>query len=176
MAQLLRGSQPREPDPAFVERLRDNLLSPRKRISRRSAFLASIGTLAAGVLAGFGIERAVSSPGTLKPVAGRWIPVARVADVQEGAVLPFSAGAVQGFLLHQNGQYRALSRICTHMGCFLKYDKPDGALLCPCHGAQFDLSGELMSGPGGYGSTIIIPPLPKLHVRVNGENVEIYGV
>jgi hypothetical protein len=33
----------------------------------------------------------------------------------------------------------------------------------------------MISGPGGYGSTTQLPPLPKLHVRVNGDSVEVYG-
>ena len=176
MAQLLRGSQPRQADPAFVERLHDNLFSPHRRVSRRTAFLTSVGTLAAGLLAGIGIERFENRGGTNTPNHGRWIPVANVADVREGAIIPFSAGAVQGFLLHRNGQFRALSRVCTHMGCILRYSKPDQAILCPCHGAEFDLNGTMLSGPGGYGSTTDLPPLPKLNVRVNGDAVEVYGV
>jgi nitrite reductase/ring-hydroxylating ferredoxin subunit len=179
MAQMLRGSQPRDPDPAFVERLRDNLFSPRRRVSRRTAFLTSIGTLAAGVAAGLGIDRLANSGGgssVLKPTLGTWIPVAKVGEVPEGAVVPITAGAVQGFLLHRSGRYQAMSRVCTHMGCILRYSKPDGAILCPCHGAEFDLNGTMISGPGGYSSLTELPPLPQLHVRVNGENIEVYGV
>jgi len=177
VAQMLRGSRPRQADPVFVERLHDNLVSGRKRVSRRAAFLTSIGTLAAGLLGGIGIQRATNGGGSkLTPQAGRWIPVAKVAEVHEGAVLPFSAGAVQGFVLNRNGQYQAISRVCTHMGCFLRYAKADNALQCPCHGAEFDLNGTMLSGPGGYISTTELPPLPTLHVRVNGTSVEVYGV
>ncbi len=182
MAQILRGSRVQPADPNFVERLHDNIFPRSRRISRRSAFFSGIGAMAAGILAGFGIERSVrqnssstadgSWEGGFKN--GRWFHVATVAEVPPGAVHSFTAGHVQGFLLNHNGEYRALSRICTHMGCSLRFAAVQQDFLCPCHGAQFDLQGKLLSGPGGYyGQTL--PPLPKIGVRVKGESVQVWG-
>lgn len=39
----------------------------------------------------------------------------------------------------------AVSAVCTHRGCLIKSKK--GVLMCPCHGAQFDLNGKVINGP-----------------------------
>ena len=42
--------------------------------------------------------------------------------------------------------YLALSTKCTHMGCTV--DPPqNGVISCPCHGSQYDLSGNVIQGP-----------------------------
>ena len=43
--------------------------------------------------------------------------------------------------------YVALSMMCTHQGCTVTYAKGSSNLICPCHGGQFDLNGNVVSGP-----------------------------
>ena len=43
--------------------------------------------------------------------------------------------------------YRAFSAVCTHLGCVVKWKKGRRQFFCPCHGARFDLEGEVMGGP-----------------------------
>jgi nitrite reductase/ring-hydroxylating ferredoxin subunit len=176
MAQLLRGSRGGETAPEFAARLQARLFRHRL-VSRRTAFLAGLGALAAGVVAGLGLDRVVqTAPSTpqepLVGANGRWYPVATLASLPDGAIRPFTAGAVQGFLIHRNGQLRALSRICTHMGCTLRANGAEGVLACPCHGAEFDLQGHF-SNPQEYGRTL--PALPRILTRVRGETVEVFG-
>lgn len=184
MAQLLRGAGDGAPDPPFVDRLRRRL-QPQRRVSRRTAFFSGLGALAAGLLAGFGLDRAVEGTGSAAPNGwseplvtggrGRWVPVVRIADLPEGAVHPFTVGAVQGFLVNERGSVRALSRICTHMGCALQFQRAEQAFVCPCHGAEFDMSGKLTYGPRGT-YHLKLPPLPPIQARIVGEHIEILGV
>lgn len=180
MAQLIRGSASQEPDPEFVERLHERVFPPPLRISRRTAFLSGIGTLAAGLIGGIGLDRlANGSPSKPKwqPLVseknGRWIPVATVAEVPDGAIKAFTAGAVQGFLINKGGNLRALSRVCTHMGCTLTFKQKEQAFVCPCHGAEFNMHGRVNYGPKGYGQPLA--PLPEVQVRLNGQAVEVWG-
>jgi nitrite reductase/ring-hydroxylating ferredoxin subunit len=182
VAQLLRGSRTPSVSPEFVEQLRGRLIPQSKRISRRTAFLATLGTMAAGLAAGIGLDRATngiaSVPvlGALVPYQGRWYRIASMVDLTEGVVLPFTAGAVQGFVMQRHGQVRAISRICTHMGCALNYERSQAVLECPCHGAAFNLAGQLQSGPESYRTgSVIIPPLPEIRSRVRGDSVEVFG-
>jgi cytochrome b6-f complex iron-sulfur subunit len=148
-------------------------------VTRRRAVISGLGTLAAGIVAGIGLERAVE-PGvswTAPPLVGahgRWVPVTRLADLPDGTVHPFAAGAVHGFLVHSDGELYALSRICTHMGCMLDVNREERTFECPCHGAEFDLRGTLRYGPKKYG--LPLPPLPPLRTRVRGETVEVFSV
>ena len=41
----------------------------------------------------------------------------------------------------------AMSAVCTHLGCIVKYSAADSTLLCPCHGAKFDGNGKVLAGP-----------------------------
>ncbi|MGH9346416.1 MAG: ubiquinol-cytochrome c reductase iron-sulfur subunit [Vicinamibacterales bacterium] len=58
----------------------------------------------------------------------------------------------------------ALSSLCTHLGCRVRWDGDRQALVCPCHGGVFDRTGAVTAGP---------PPAPlaKLPARIDGDQV-----
>jgi cytochrome b6-f complex iron-sulfur subunit len=62
--------------------------------------------------------------------------------------------------------YLAFSRVCTHLGCLVKFDKERQEFICPCHAGTFDLDGNVVSGP---------PPRPlrKFAVSVADDNLVI---
>ena len=41
----------------------------------------------------------------------------------------------------------ALSAVCTHLGCIVKWDNTKQQLVCPCHVAAFDVNGNVVGGP-----------------------------
>lgn len=179
MAQLLRGSKSQGPSPEFEERLRVKVLARPDRVSRRTAVLSGLGALAAGIVGGFSLDRSTrSTPPQSEPALvgtnGQWIKVANFSDLAEGAIQPFTAGAVQGFLINRGGHIHALSRICTHMACTLNFHGDEQAFVCPCHGAEFDMRGNVLYGPHKYDQKL--PPLPKIETRVNGQSVEVWSV
>jgi len=51
------------------------------------------------------------------------------------------------------GEYVALSAVCTHLGCIVKWVGDKNQFLCPCHGGQFSPTGAVLGGP---------PPKPLL--------------
>ena len=183
MAQLLHGTQTHTVDPVFKDRLHSRLFGGGRKFSRRTAFLSSLGAMAAGLVAGLGIERAVTGTSESSERAvplvgknGRWVPVAQVADIPHGAVQGFAAGPVQGYLINYHGQLRAISRICTHMGCAVKFQGSEQHFICPCHGAEFDLNGRFLYGLHGEPYSPALAPLPPINVRVNGPAVEVWSV
>jgi len=206
-AELAAASLPEEPapDPAFVEQLRlrmreadrgiatvSGLPLPgigRVRLSRRDLLRtglgAAIGLAAGGAAVAFLGQRsrdAFIDPGRSLAPAGEWTAVARLADLPVGAVTRFSTVAFDGFLVNDEGEIRALSSVCTHMGCTLAYRPERNDLRCPCHGASFDLYGKLANGSdrwsrwGGYDGDvqaypIQLPPLVRPQVKVVGDSV-----
>ena len=43
--------------------------------------------------------------------------------------------------------YQALSAVCTHLGCIVKWKKGRRQFFCPCHGGRFDVEGRVLGGP-----------------------------
>jgi menaquinol-cytochrome c reductase iron-sulfur subunit len=39
---------------------------------------------------------------------------------------------------------------CTHMGCPVRWDAVDQLFLCPCHGGEYDMVGQVVHGPPPY--------------------------
>ncbi len=176
-----------DPDPAFLADLRTRLqLTPRRRPFHlsRGGLLRAAGLWVAGVASGLGIEWGVRQvqprvvqTGAPTPDArvagGNWYPVGPLASLPVGTVRPFDAGQVPTFVVREDKQVRALSRICTHVGygCLLRFDAAQRGFVCPCHGAIFDLDGKLV--PDYYSLTL--PPLPSIDVRVVDGTVYVLG-
>lgn len=62
--------------------------------------------------------------------------------------------------------FLAFSKVCTHLGCLVKFDKERQLFICPCHAGLFDLEGKVLSGPPPK-------PLQKFSVRVEGVDLII---
>ena len=45
------------------------------------------------------------------------------------------------------GKYVAFSAACSHACCTVSYNKNRTELVCPCHGATFNTSGQVTGGP-----------------------------
>jgi Rieske Fe-S protein len=200
-AARLRGARPGadQPDPVFLTDLRQQLATaaqdpdacgssaqhavaapsvPRRRL------LARLAGLVAAVAAGFGLGRLgwPDPPPTLPPapsgplvtVAGRWQRVAALADLPVGRVVRFSAGSLEGHLVHGPEGLYALSAVCTHQGCLLRWDRREREFECLCHGSAFELSGRMKYGPASYRDPL--PPLPIIQSRVEDGQVYVWIV
>jgi cytochrome b6-f complex iron-sulfur subunit len=70
-------------------------------------------------------------------------------------------------LINRRGSgFIALSRICTHLGCLVGYDKFNDKLICPCHAGEFDLEGNVLSGPA-------TKPLPRYPLKITADHITI---
>jgi cytochrome b6-f complex iron-sulfur subunit len=47
----------------------------------------------------------------------------------------------------RNGEFRALSAVCTHLGCIVHWDAGQDRIACPCHAGFFTPDGDVISGP-----------------------------
>lgn len=64
----------------------------------------------------------------------------------EGAMLKIDGQRVAASR-NQEGRVTTLSRICTHMGCVVHWNRGDATWDCPCHGSRFRPNGEVLAGP-----------------------------
>lgn len=68
------------------------------------------------------------------------IEVARAGDVKENQALGVNAAGTPLLLTRVNGQVKAVSSKCPHLGLSLAKGKLDGgAITCPFHGSRFDV-------------------------------------
>jgi cytochrome b6-f complex iron-sulfur subunit len=56
-------------------------------------------------------------------------------------------GAASVVIRTNERTFHALSAVCTHLGCIVKWDSGKQMLVCPCHAATFDINGNVVSGP-----------------------------
>jgi nitrite reductase/ring-hydroxylating ferredoxin subunit len=147
---------------------------------RRVVQVASAAAAAAavGAAGGAALDHALAGPAarvaadaTLSPNTGTWHTVAVAADLTEGTVRAFDLGTVNGFVERSGGRLRAVSGVCTHLGCHLALDGPARELTCPCHNAAFALSGELVR----HQLKTPPPALPRLAVREVDGAIQIYA-
>jgi nitrite reductase/ring-hydroxylating ferredoxin subunit len=116
---------------------------------------------------------------------GEWVEVGTLDEVPAGGALRFTTAAFDGYVVNDGGEIRALSSVCTHMGCTLQFRPGWHDLRCPCHGASFDLNGELANGrtkwrqTGGYADDehaypIELPNLIRPAVKVDEQRILIW--
>jgi Rieske Fe-S protein len=159
---------------------------PPPAVSRRGALAAGAAALAAAAGAtGFAIAK-LAEPGATTPaggaaqrtgdpsrdltlVNGEWFAVAKLAEVPPGTVLAFTAGAVIGHVVNENGSLRALSAICTHMGCIVGWNAATRQFDCACHNANFNAEGVIQPTPE---YPYRPPPLVRIPLKV--ENGEVF--
>jgi Rieske Fe-S protein len=122
-------------------------------VNERRAFLRNAAIAAAGAVAGSAVAQ-VARADELAPVVETPAP-SRPLMLKEHTELQ----KIGGWKLLQNGaeklivartdenSFVACSAICTHKGCEVEYVHGDKAFACPCHGARFDLQGNVLRGP-----------------------------
>jgi glycine/D-amino acid oxidase-like deaminating enzyme/nitrite reductase/ring-hydroxylating ferredoxin subunit len=71
----------------------------------------------------------------------------------EGRIVNLDGRKVAAFR-DQDGKVTLLSPVCTHMACTVQWNRAEKSWDCPCHGARFDVNGEVLNGPA-------IKPLAK---------------
>jgi cytochrome b6-f complex iron-sulfur subunit len=53
----------------------------------------------------------------------------------------------RAYVIHAPEGFRALSAVCTHLGCVTRYQPGKDIIACPCHGSRYALDGEVLAGP-----------------------------
>ncbi|HKN97025.1 MAG TPA: Rieske 2Fe-2S domain-containing protein, partial [Pseudonocardiaceae bacterium] len=148
-------------------------------LPRRGAIVRLGVTAAASAALGAGLDHVLSphpTPGTpepeqrLTPDDGVWSTVARAADLPEGSAIRFDVGAVTGFVTRTNDQVRAVSGICTHLGCRLDLNPPARTLDCPCHGATFSVTGAVVA----HRLRAPLAPLPRIEAREIDGAIQVF--
>jgi len=95
------------------------------------------------------------------------VVAAKVGEMTANSSKMFRFGPKPGILIKTpQGQLKAFSAVCTHLGCTVQYDTEVSVIWCPCHNGKFDLNGQVISGPPPK-------PLQAFVANVQGEEIVV---
>jgi Rieske Fe-S protein len=121
-------------------------------------FLASLASFVYPVLR-YLVPPAVADLGADEVIAGK------AGEIKPNGSKIFRFGTRPALLIvTADGEYRALSAICTHLACTVQYRSDLRQVWCACHNGTYDLNGRNVSGPPPR-------PLEQFQVHVRGEEI-----
>ncbi len=155
-------------------------MSEEKPITRRSFLATAVWAIGGLISAGLGIPAIayLIGPALRSRAAETWIALGSTSKVELGTPTLFRARIqrqtgwivneeeLSVYVLTQDARdYTAMSNICTHLGCRVRWIADRGEFYCPCHNGVFDKAGQVVSGP---------PPRPLDRYETRVENGQIY--
>jgi Rieske Fe-S protein len=106
-------------------------------------------------------------PPPVADLGGDEVVAAKVADLKANGSKIFRFGTRPALLLMTaDGEYRALSAVCTHLSCTVQYRNDLHQIWCACHNGMYDLHGRNISGPPPR-------PLEDFQVHVRGDEIVV---
>lgn len=158
-------------------------MSAEEQVDRRQ-FLSTL-TWAIGALlgAGLGIPAVayIIGPALQREDTQEWVPLGPTAKVELGTPTLFRtdierrAGWITNvdelsvYLLTEDGRdFVAMSNVCTHLGCRVRWIADQSQFFCPCHNGVFAKDGSVVSGPPPR-------PLDRFETKVEEGQVFILG-
>lgn len=155
-------------------------MSDEKNLKRRG-FL-SMATLAIGgfisVVVGIPAVAYIIGPARRVDIEQNWIRLGAASKVELGTPTLFKTRIerqvgwivneeeISAYILTEDGRnFDAMSNICSHLGCRVRWISDQEQFFCPCHNAVFSKQGDVVSGP---------PPRPLDQFEVKVEDGQLY--
>jgi Rieske Fe-S protein len=87
----------------------------------------------------------------VKQFASKWFSHEELHELselatEEGKIVIFKDEKI-AIYKDKDGGIHALSPICTHVGCEVKWNNAELTWDCPCHGARYSYDGRVLNGP-----------------------------
>ena len=155
-------------------------MNDRKQLDRRS-FMGLVTWAIGGIIgAGSGIPAIayIIGPAMRKEEVQDWIRLGSATKVELGIPTLFKTKIerqtgwitdeeeLSVYVLTENGRdFVAMSNICTHVGCRVRWITDQELFFCPCHNAGFAKNGDVASGP---------PPRPLDQYQVKEEDGQLF--
>ncbi len=148
-----------------------------KQLDRRGFIVWGIGGLISAAMAIPAIAYIIG-PALQRANAQNWIRLGAASKVELGIPTLFKAKVqrqtgwivneqeLSAFVRTDNGRdFVAMSNICTHLGCRIRWIAERGEFFCPCHNGVFDKDGKVLAGP---------PPRPLDRYEIKVENDQLF--
>lgn len=93
-----------------------------------------------------------------------FVEIGTVADLEAEGQIVQKVNDVIVFRDPNTSELVALSSLCPHKGCVVKWDKDEQNLACPCHDSFFEINGSVIKGPANQ-------PLDVYQVKEEGGTI-----
>jgi Rieske Fe-S protein len=155
-------------------------MSLEKSMSRKDFLSTATFTLGGLIGLGLGIPALIYIIGPALKVQQEqnWIRLGSASKVELGTPTLFKSTIeretgwivnqeeISFYVLTENGrEFIAMSNVCTHLGCRVRWIDDQAEFFCPCHNAVFAKDGTVVSGP---------PPAPLKRFEVKVEEDQLY--
>lgn len=155
-------------------------MEEKDQLGRRNFLAIAIGAIGAviGVVIAIPAVAYVVGPALKRKTSENWVRLGPTSKVELGTPTLFKTSIERQtgwilteeelsiYILTEDGRdYIALSNICTHLGCRVRWITDQGQYFCPCHNAAFDKIGLVVSGP---------PPRPLDRYETKVEDDQLY--
>lgn len=152
-----------------------------EKLSRRDAMKMAVSVIGGLIGTALGIPAIayIIGPAT-KSDQGDWIRVGSLSTIETGIPSLFKPRVTRQngwiideeevgvFVLTEDGRnYHALSNICTHLGCRVRWIAESKQFFSPCHNGVFDKHGYVVSGPPPR-------PLDEFETKIEDGNLYIH--
>lgn len=152
-------------------------------LGRRKFLKGAIGSIMALIGIGFGLPAIpyIIAPAIKKSEDQNWIALGPIAKIEIGqpTLFKFKIKTQNGWIVDEQEvaayvittdgrEFTALSNVCTHLGCRVRWIGEQEKFFCPCHNGVFDKQGNVESGPPPR-------PLDKFEVKVEKDQLLIKG-
>jgi len=144
----------------------ETVTQPESARRRFMQFLLGGGLLASAASFLYPIVRYLVPPAAVD-LGGDSVVAAKVGELKANSGKIFRFGSRPGLLvLTAEGEYRAMSAVCTHLNCTVQYRSDVREVWCACHNGFYDLNGRNVAGPPPR-------PLDSFDVHINGDDVVV---
>jgi Rieske Fe-S protein len=155
-------------------------MGEQNELSRRNFMQSAIWGIGGliGIVFGASAVAYVVGPSLKKQQTETWVRLGPTSKVELGVPTLFSftvqtqtgwienTEEVSVYVLTTDARtYIAMSNICTHLGCRVRWITDQDKFFCPCHNGEFDIEGNVIAGP---------PPRPLDQYDVKVENDQLY--
>jgi menaquinol-cytochrome c reductase iron-sulfur subunit len=150
-----------------------------KQITRREFSSIAIWAIGGLITVGIGLPAIayIIGPALQSSATDEWISLGTASKVELGVPTLFKATIQRksGWIVNEeelsiyvrtdDGRtFTAMSNVCTHLGCRVRWAADRKQFFCPCHNGVFDQDGNVVSGP---------PPKPLNRYEVKVENGQL---
>jgi menaquinol-cytochrome c reductase iron-sulfur subunit len=158
----------------------DVSMERKERLTRSNFLSIAIWGIGALISAGIGIPAVayIIGPALNRTKTQEWIRLGSISKIElkTPTLFKFTIQRKTGWIVNEeevsvyalteNGRdFIAMSNICTHLGCRVRWISDREEFFCPCHNGVFDKEGKVVSGP---------PPRPLDRYEVKVEENQLY--